>query len=292
MKIFLTGGTGFIGKYVVEDLKRKGHQLLILSRDVRKKSSAGFIVGDLANIGKWKTRIKHFNPNVAIHLAWEGIPDFSAIRSSKNLIQGISLYNLLAEIGCKKIITAGTCFEYGDVTGKVSENITINPGTPFVAAKHALHIMGEAITRENGADFIWMRFFYVYGSGQRSGSLIPHIMSCADGKLLPGLKNPSARNDFVYVEDVARAVTAAVLYGKGNKTYNVGSGKLTSVAEITRLIYSGLHAEDIYRNFINSSKIVPTGGFYAKITDIHRDLGWSPKVTMREGIRKIMLNML
>jgi len=287
MKIFLTGGTGFIGKYVVEDLKKRGHRILILSRNAHKKNSTNFIIGDLTNIGKWESKLKRFDPDVAVHLAWEGIPDFSATMSSKNLIQGISLYNLLAEIGCKKIITAGTCFEYGDATGRVSENLVINPKTPFVAAKHALHIMGETIAKEIGADFIWMRFFYVYGPGQRAGSLIPHIMRCANSKLPPDLKNPSAQNDFVYVEDVARAVTAAILRGKGNKTYNVGSGKFTSVMEVTRLIYEKLQEKNIYQNFARSLRIVPKGGFYAKLTDVHRDLGWNPKVNMREGIQKI-----
>ncbi|MGD0576787.1 MAG: NAD-dependent epimerase/dehydratase family protein, partial [Candidatus Staskawiczbacteria bacterium] len=119
MKIFITGPTGFIGKYVVEKLREdKNNELFLLSKD-------------LADIENWKTEVKNFKPDAAIHLAWEGLPDYGAKNSIKNLNYGLNLMNFLAEINCKTVIMAGTCWE-----------VLPQPVNAMSAAKTALHWLG------------------------------------------------------------------------------------------------------------------------------------------------------
>ena len=144
MRIFITGGTGFIGKHLVKRLDHKSNEILLLSRNPKDFSSLEsenlkLLQGDLSNIDRWEHKLKEFSPQAAIHLAWEGIPDYRSAVSIKNLVQGINLYSLLAETGCKKIINAGSCWEYGKQTGCLNEAQVINPHNAFASAKNSLH---------------------------------------------------------------------------------------------------------------------------------------------------------
>ena len=287
MKVFVTGGTGFIGRYTIEELKKRGYRLLALSRKNHRERGIDFIKGDLSDVAKWRGRLKKFKPVAAVHLAWEGIPDFSYAQSARNLEGGLAIFAALAEVGCKKIVAAGTCFEYGNRVGKVNEGTSVTPVSAFTAAKHALHLMGEELAKEKGMDFIWLRPFNPYGNGQRAGSLIPYIMRCVAWKIPPTLKNPLARGDFIYVEDVARAIVAAVARGKGRVTYNLGSGHLTPVRDIAKVICMEMGvSKEYYDAFSRISRGKLRNAVYAGLNNIRRDIGWRPLVAIKTGIRK------
>jgi len=92
MKIFITGGTGFIGKPTVSNLKNKGHDLLVLSRKSHKSAkSLKFVKGDL-NDASWQSKVKRFKPDACIHLAWQDLPNYGAQASVRNLF--LSVKNL------------------------------------------------------------------------------------------------------------------------------------------------------------------------------------------------------
>jgi nucleoside-diphosphate-sugar epimerase len=195
----------------------------------------------------------------------------------KNLSYGLELFKLLAESGCRRIVVSGSCWEYGVEHGKIVESQRLEPTNPFAAAKVALHTMGEAIAKARSIDFVWLRFFYVYGPLQRRESLIPYLIERATHNLLPDVKNQKGGNDFIYVDDVARAVVAALGRGRGGGTYNVGSGKVTGVAEIANLIYGR-----------RVMRAVKPQGFYADITRAKDELDWKPATHIKKGIRNTL----
>lgn len=287
MRIFVTGGTGFIGRFTLDVLKKEGHRLLVLSRKAHRKRGVRFIKGDLANIPKWKGRLKKFKPEAAIHLAWEGIPDFSCAQSVKNLEGGLALFAALVEVGCKKIVAAGTGFECGNRVGKVPDEISVTPASAFTAAKYALHLLGEELAKEKGIDFIWLRPFNPYGYGQRAGSLIPYIMRCVAENVTLRLKNPLAQGDFVYITDVARLIADAVTRGKGRVTYNVGSGYLVPVRDIAKMICKGMGvSQEYYKDFARTAKGKLAGAAYAELKNVRKEIGWRPTTDMKTGIQK------
>jgi UDP-glucose 4-epimerase len=287
MRILITGGTGFIGSYTVQELKKRGHQLLGISRKAHREPGIMYIKGSLSDIAAWKSKVKKFKPDAAIHLAWEGIPDFSYERCVANMQDGLSLFTMLADIGCKKIVAAGTGFECGARTGKIPEDIDVLPVGAFTTAKHALHLLGDELAKEKGMDFIWMRPFNPYGDGQRSGSLIPYIMHCVVNNVPLTLKKPLAQGDFVYITDAAQAIAHAVVHGKGLSTYNIGSGYLTPVRDIATMICEGMGASKPYIDaFTATAKGKLSPGPYADISKGHKELQWKPVVSMKEGIQK------
>ena len=80
----------------------------------------------------------------------------------KNFNTSITLYDLLRKVGCKIIFNAGTCWEYGDLTGQVSESDVPGNMQFFASIKTSLRISGQSIFAYEGINFIWGRFFFVY----------------------------------------------------------------------------------------------------------------------------------
>jgi UDP-glucose 4-epimerase len=281
MKIFVTGGTGFVGRYAVEELEKHGHTLLILSRGKHTSSrKTSYLRGDLSapSMAKWKNQLKRFKPDVALHMAWEGIPDYGPENSLRNLEYGMSLIRVLGEAKCKKIVATGSCWEYGVDSGKMSEDDPVRIEKPFPAAKAAFHRIGTAAAQEYGMKFVWARIFYVYGPGQKSTSLIPHLIDIKFRGEMPQVKNPDGGNDFVYVGDVARALRLILEKNTKSAVFNLGSGNVTGVREIAEIIYE--------------KKIIPgrgkVKGFYADTARAKKELGWTATVDIKEGIRKMI----
>jgi nucleoside-diphosphate-sugar epimerase len=287
MRIFVTGGTGFIGRYTVAELKKRGHDLLVLSRSAHRERGIEFVKGDMTDLAKWGPKVKKFKPEDCVHLAWEGIPDLSYERSIKNLADGLALYGFLAEIGCKRIISTGSGFEVGSKVGKIAHDIPVEIQSVFTAAKHSLHLLGNQLAREKGTEFVWLRPFNPYGDGQRSGSLMPFIMKTVADNIPLTLRKPLAQGDFLYITDAANAFADAVTRGKPGETYNVGCGYLTPVRDIALMIAEEMGADKPYRDaFWKSAKGKLSPGPYAEIDNAKKDMGWRPKVSIREGIRK------
>lgn len=254
MRIFITGGTGFIGKHLVKKLREdKNNELFLLSKD-------------LAYINDWKKEIEDFKPEACIHLAWDGLPDYSAEISIKNLKYGLDLMNLLTKLQCKKVLMVGSSWE-----------LLPQPFNAFSAAKNALYWLSEEIAKENNINFIWARLFYVYGPGQRESSLIPHLINCKKAGEKPEIKTPDAKNDFIYVEDIAEALAMIIKKCQKSAVYNIGSGYLTNVQDIIKIIF------DDYRLEKSNDK---NNGICADISRIKKEIGWEPKTNIKQGIQK------
>ncbi len=287
MKIFITGGTGFIGKFVVKSLQKTKHQLLVLtSRKSNTSVLAGsknlqVVLGDLARIKQLEPILRKFQPEIAIHLAWEGIPDYGVSQSLKNLVYGINLIEMLGEIGCKVFVGAGSCWEYGATTGKIREEVVPKSSNPFTSAKLSLQLFGENISAKYGMKFIWTRFFYVYGPGQKMASLVPSLINSALKGRAPEIKNPLGGNDFIYVEDVAAALLRVVQKSRAIPAgiYNIGSGYLTGVQHIAEMVMKNCGIG------FKSTKTKPKG-FYADISKLTKATGWKPNTNIEQGIKK------
>lgn len=289
MRIFVTGGAGFIGKHLTKKLEEQHHSLLLLSQ--RSLAEINFVEGNLADINKWKVRVEKFKPDACVHLAWEALPDYSAATSAKNLRYGLDLISMLTKIGCKKFLSAGSCWEYGQQSGKLSEDMAFKPLNAFTAAKNSLHWLGAEIAKENNMQFIWTRLFYVYGPGQRETSLIPYLINCVKSGKTPEIKNPLAKNDFIYVEDVADAISMILKKCKKSAVYNIGSGKATSVQDIIKTVYNNLNLryKPKYKSF--KSNTSSSDNFWGDISKIKREIGWKPKTTIKEGIKRTILKI-
>ncbi|MDO8492262.1 MAG: NAD(P)-dependent oxidoreductase [bacterium] len=294
-KIFITGGTGFVGQHLVPALVQRGYKLLVLVRSLprgkRSNPKIVFLKGDLAASNWWTKKVKSFRPDVVIHLAWEGLElyDFSANTSLKNLTNALNLLNLAVECKCKKFLSLGSCWEYGDDRGKLEESGKLKPPNhvpAFVIAKRTIQAFGEQIALENKMQFLWPRLFFVYGPGQKARALVPSLVGSFESGMVPEIKNKVGGNDFIYIEDAVEAIVKILeKCKKPCAVYNIGSGHLTSVARIANITAKSFNRAP----FMKEPK--RPKGFCADISRIHREIGWRPKTSIEEGIKRTIIGL-
>ncbi|MDE3250977.1 MAG: NAD-dependent epimerase/dehydratase family protein, partial [Bacteroidota bacterium] len=129
--VLVTGATGFIGHYVVQQLLEQGHRVTASSRQEEKAATFPWffrVVYKPLNLEQVDDQQDYFDyfgkPDHLIHLGWEGLPNYtSAVHTERNLpAQQLFLNNLLRH-GLKDLTVTGTCFEYGMREGKLDESM-------------------------------------------------------------------------------------------------------------------------------------------------------------------------
>jgi len=292
MKVFITGGTGFIGRWVVPVLVEHGHTVMVLIQEHENNPFLGIkkisiARGDLNEINRIESIMRDFEPDSLVHLAWEGLPDYSAKMCFHNFELSLNLFKAAAGIVKHNILSTGSCWEYASRNGEQSEDSPLGSLAVFPAVKNALRFMGEAIALERKISFHWLRLFFVYGPGQKKQSLIPSIINSVKRKEIPKIKTPENGNDFIYVEDVARAV-ADILKRRPKRTvYNVGTGISVTVEDVVKATFSAV-GNFPNGNFFAVKQEQIVQNFWGNISRIREDVGWEPKVRIMDGIKNTL----
>lgn len=290
MRLVVTGSSGFLGKALCRKLLEAGHEILGLSRTggadgIRYPPSMiqlPYMMGD-----RLPTDVIAFGPEALVHLAWDGIPDFTEEKCLENVETQIRFLRETKKLTkLKKIVVAGTCLEYGAKHGVKKETERLPPDSYLSWAKQTLSEYFALSCKEREVALVWFRIFYVYGPGQRAESLIPSLISALRSNQEPSIKNPSATNDYIYIDDVVSAFAKAVDVETCTGTFNLGTGRLTSVAEIVGLVERSIQSSDKFSSRLVENKCEPTSvsSMWADISLLERQIGWMPKVNLAEGI--------
>jgi nucleoside-diphosphate-sugar epimerase len=241
MRVILTGGTGFIGYPVLKKLIALDYEVLLLGRNFSLVNNLKVkrIKLDLNNFIEERNKILEFKPEAVLHLAWQGIPDYSKQMSEVNFNNSLNFLNFLIENSeCKKIIVPGSCWEYNDgsILGQCSEDIKINPQKPFSIYKKKLFDELINKTHKHNVIFNWPRLFYVYGPYQKKTSLIPTLIHSYLNNKEPNIKSPNNKNDFIFIDDVVKILIFMLQSSLPSGVYNVGTGVATEVLELSNII--------------------------------------------------------
>uniref|UniRef100_UPI0040483C8F NAD-dependent epimerase/dehydratase family protein n=1 Tax=Algoriphagus sp. TaxID=1872435 RepID=UPI0040483C8F len=295
MRILVTGGSGFFGKSFMQKMMNGDHLVLALSRDAvaweEKNNSPNikWITGSLNLTAEAFDQVKSFAPEVIIDLAWEKIPDFSFETCLQNLQNQLSFFNNLFQLpSVKKVIVAGSCWEYNKNIGECSEMDNYSSKDYFTWAKNTLRDFLQFECLRRNINLAWVRIFYIYGPDQRSGSLIPSIIRALLDEKVPSLKCPSNANDFIYADDVAEGFIKLIEQDIVSGVFNLGSGKSTPVIDILRIIEKNIWNDDHITKTVlqNSKDSIQEINFHANMEKTFKDLNWQPATSLEEGIRK------
>ena len=300
MKLLVTGATGFIGQHLVNRLIEQGHIILALSRSEALlpandyPNKLFYLQTSLKLDGNTIEKIKQFEPDTLIHLAWEKIPDFSFEISFANLQNQILFFrNLFLISSLKKIIVTGSCWEYNRKMGVCTESDICISGNYFTWAKNSLRDFLEFECLQKNINFIWSRVFYVYGPQQRKGSLIPTVIENIQNGIVPELKTPFNSNDFIYVDDVAEGLIQFAVKDVPSGIYNLGNGESVPIIDVVSKIETSIHGKEI----LSSSVIENASQSPVKDTDFWADMGktfntlkWQPQTNLIMGIEKSIKN--
>ena len=148
IKVLVTGATGFVGNHVIKELLKDGYHVIATSSDRSKAekmqwlAQVEYIPFDLKNLDASINYVQFFkNPDVAIHLAWEGLPNYkSPFHIEENLSRHKTFLENLIENGLNDLTVTGTCLEYGKQQGSLRENMEVMPSTSYAIAKNELRI--------------------------------------------------------------------------------------------------------------------------------------------------------
>ena len=298
MRILVTGGAGFIGSNVVDRFVGLGHEVAVfddLSTGFREfvHPKARFFHGDLADAGAVDRCVGTFRPELVDHHAAQidvrksvGDPLLDA---RINILGSIGLLQACTRHGVQKVIYASTGGAlYGE--GRqlpATEDHPVNPEAPYGASKHTVEHYLYLWKLLHGLDYTVLRYPNVFGPRQN-----PHgeagVNAIFIGLMLEG-KRPrifgdgNAVRDYLYVSDVVDANVLALEQGSG-EVLNLGTGIGTSVNDIVRELKAILgFREDAIHDAPRPGEVQR---IYLDASRAKRVLGWTPKVTFADGLRR------
>ena len=160
MNIIITGSSGFIGKNLANSLLKTKLNILTLSKKNNKNNYNNHLFIDLNNFEKIKKKIINFKPDILIHLAWQDIPDYSFEVQLLNLKMSTNFLNFIINMtNCKKIIVAGSCWEYGKNQGQCVEGFDNVTNSYFSWSKKSLYNFLNFSCENKSISLIWLRIF-------------------------------------------------------------------------------------------------------------------------------------
>lgn len=233
MRVAVTGGTGFIGNYVVERLLNDGQEVLVTG--FRKEEAEGhnwfgevdFIELDLKNIDS-ESKLKNIAAcDKLIHLVWSGLPNYKDLfHFEENLMSQYFFLKRLIGLGADDITITGTCFEYGMKNGCLMPDMSTDPGNPYALAKDVLRRFLQMLQNKMDFDLKWVRLFYMYGEGQSPHSILSQLDRALDnGDEAFNMSGGEQLRDYLPVHEVAKGIVQVSYQKNHNQIFNCASGR-------------------------------------------------------------------
>ncbi len=190
--------------------------------------------------------------------------------------------------GIDRYVHAGSSSEYGDNSAGPSETAAVAPNSDYAVSKLAAAHLVSMFGRKKRMPCVNLRLYSVYGPLEDSSRLMPTLVArCLEGGL-PEFVRPDVSRDFVYVDDASEAFVDAALnlreedYGE---SFNIGTGTKTTIGELAQTARGvfGVQAAPV---FTMPERRWDVTDWYATIDRARERLGWSPKTTLEEGLRR------
>ena len=316
MKLFVTGGCGFIGSnFILSEIQNNtsilnydkityaGNKNNLLS--LEKNSNYSFFKGDICSIDTLRLAINEFKPDVVVHFAAESHVDRS-INSphdfiNTNIIGTANLldvcYDYWKTFQGFKFIHISTDEVYGslDTSGFFNEKSRFNPSSPYSASKASSDHLVNAWNKTFDFPSIITNCSNNYGPYQFPEKLIPLVITnCLKNKALPIYGNGLNVRDWLYVGDHCKAISLLIEKGNSGETYNIGGNNEIQNIELVKKIceiLDKLHASrklSSYKDLIEYVKDRPGHDFRYAIdsSKIKKSLGWRPTYSIETGLIK------
>jgi len=297
-KIVVTGGAGFIGSHIVEELIKDNEVTVIDNFYTGKQENLqdclkdiNFVHGDIRNLNLLKKVFK--NKDYVFHLAAE--PNVqrtikSPLKSQKiNILGTLNVLLASRDCGVKKVIYSSSSAVYGLQEATMSEYATPNPQSPYAIEKLCGEYYCKIFTELYNLPTLVIRFFNVYGHKQpnttKYAAVIPKFINYLINNKSPEIYgNGEQTRDFIYVKDAVKITILSAKYFKNYKIINVGTGKSTTINELFEIISNiiGSSCKPIY---IAKRYGEPTHSV-ANITTIKKELSYRFQYTLEKGLRE------
>jgi UDP-glucose 4-epimerase len=303
-KVFVVGGAGFIGLHVVDRLLDEGWTIRIFDNMVRgdrERANALVATGrvdvidqDIRNGAAVLAAMKGYD--YVINLAADSINKSVADPYSSFDINVVGTHNVVAaaaSLGVKRVVYASSASVYGDPEKlPMHEDDRLNPLTPYCIGKRTGEDILGYYQRRSGLSWIALRFFNVYGEGQKTTayytSVINHFVNRLKRGEAPVIDGEGKQSmDFIHVTDIARAVVLSLTSEQANVPINVGTGIDTTVEQLARILIAAV-GSDVEPEFNPRDVLVSRRA--ADITRAKEVLGFEALVDVNDGMTRLVHN--
>ena len=301
MNILVTGGAGFIGKYLVKFLLEKENSVTIFdnfsnssekSINFLSEMGAKIVKGDITNIKDLENVIE--NHDTIIHLAAQ----ISVLDSIKNPdktfqinVEGTNnVLSMCKKNFVKKIIIASSAAVYGESSqdNQLKEESTMEPISPYGESKMKMEQNIIKFTNNNKIDYVILRFFNIYGIGQSSeyaGVITKFLKNIINEESLKIFGDGLQTRDFVAIHDVIQSMYNALIYNK-NGIFNIASGEKITIKELAKQMIT-LSRKNLEIEFL-AEKQGDIKHSQANIERSKNQIAYSPKWELKEGIKELL----
>jgi len=295
----VTGGAGFIGSHLAEELVHRGHRVRVVDslitgkrRNLDHISGVEFLEGDLAETNVAARAVEGMD--YVLHQA--AIP--SVPRSVKdpitsnraNIDASLNILVAARDAGVRRLVYAGSSSVYGDTpTLPKREDMPPNPLSPYALQKLVAEQYCQMFTRLYGFETVTIRYFNVFGPRQDPGSPYSGVISLFSTALLEGRQptiygDGAQTRDFTYVANVVDGVLrASEAPDAAGEVINVACGTRISLNDLLRVMNGivGTNIQAIYEK----ERAGDVRDSQADITKARTLLGYQPIVSLEEGLK-------
>jgi nucleoside-diphosphate-sugar epimerase len=295
MRCLVTGASGFLGSHLVRELLARQHSVVILLRSGAHTERlqdclprVSVVRGSLEDTAELQRILKHEPVDASFHVAWAGVTGEyrnSIDQVTCNVTRSLELWHVLHNAGCKILVGVGSQAEYGSYPGVLCEDMPTTPVTAYGSAKLALGILLKQLCAIAGMRFVWLRLFSAYGPGDDERHMVPGLIRTLMRREKPPLTLGEQIWDYLYVTDVVNALCAS-LESEAAGVFNLGSGKPCVLRDFILKVRDSIDptlplgfGEVAYR----CDQVM---NLTADIGRLKAATGWSPEVSLPEGIRR------
>ena len=276
-RVLVTGADGFIGKNLIPRLMDVNYSIIEKYLDN----------GDIADERTWS---EFPTSDVVIHLAartfvpdsWTDTYDFLRC----NLLGTIAALDYCRKNSSKLILLSS--YLYGTPTElPIKENAALIPTNPYALSKKLAEEACQFYSDNYGVKVVILRPFNIYGPKQSESFLIQSVISQIRASHTINVKDLEPRRDYVYIDDVASAILKAIEYDTDFDTFNIGSGKSYSVANVIDILQEIMTSSlpVVSSNERRQNEIMET---VAAIEKAKKYLDWEPEINLVAGLNNII----
>ena len=294
--VLVTGGTGFVGRHLVNQLLAEGADVALMTRTPQDRGLAGLrsVPGDLTDQNSLKAAVKAAHPDMVIHLAGFTDPKRDLGLSGRAMTENLSATMTLAEAAttARAFVHTGTSEEYGHQTAPFAEDLAPSPLSPYSASKLAATMWLKMLHDSFGFPGVTLRVFLAYGPGQAPPKLIPSAIQAAlSGKDFP-MTSGRQNREFTYVGDLCEAlVRAATTPTAQGQVLNIGTGVQMPISQVVAQIFALADATGTPQPGALPDRPNDMMAYAADITRAHAILGWEPVTTLQDGLSRTIAGM-
>jgi UDP-glucose 4-epimerase len=287
MKVFITGGAGFIGSHLTDRLLARGDEVLVIDnfatgrRDNLKPHVKLRIVEDsISNEKLMNYLMQEFKPDLVIHAAASYKDPNNWIEDALTNVVGTAIVcQSMQRSGVQRIIYFQTALCYG--LKPVEQPVTLNhPVLPRGSSYAISKTAAEDYVHLSGLDYVTFRLANAYGPRNISGPLPTFFKRLTTTQKCFVM---DTRRDFVYIEDMIDCIMHAV-EGKGSGTYHISSGADVSIKELFDATTKALRMNVVVE--VKPRQVDDVFSILLDPSRINNEFGWSTKVPLIEGVKK------